>query len=131
VRLVQRGQRNQALELTYGLDIEAECGTVFHSAMDDAMADGDNLAANEQCVDGLYDLPSRLLVAEAIGRPHPFGDSGSRSIADAEARFEPDALDLAAEEQLLLVHTKQGKLDAGRTGIKNCKTIRHWRILRQ
>jgi len=98
VRLVEWGRRNQTFELSYCIHINAEREAIFHSTMYDAMADGDNLAANEPCVDGVYDLPGRLLVAEAIGRPHPFGNSGSRSIADFEARFEPDALDLAAEE---------------------------------
>ena len=113
VRLVQRGQRNQTLELTHGVDIDAEWDAVFHSAMYNPMTDGDNLAADEQCVSGLYDLPGCCRVVKALGRPRLFGNSGARGVADFEARLQSNAFNLATKEQLLVVRRKQCEFDAG------------------
>jgi hypothetical protein len=62
------------------------------------MTDGDNLAADEECVSGLYDLPGCCRMVEALGRPCLFGNSATSSIADLKVRLQSDAFNLAPKE---------------------------------
>ena len=113
VRLVQRGERDQLFKLRQDRLGDQDGGGEVQSAVDDAVAEGNDLLAAEEVLPGLEDFPRGRVVGEAVGGPGSFEHRVAAGVTDFQGRGDTDLFDLAAQAGRAFLQSVDGELDAG------------------
>ena len=128
VRLVQRRERIQALEVGKDVGIDADGRRIREAAVHDAMADGAQRMIAEVLADERDDMRERSIMSErgAVG-PSPLAQSFAARIEGFEARRRIDLFDLPVVQpsEIAAALGEQRELDARRAGVDDGDRIAH------
>ena len=120
VRLMQRRQRDVALQPRHDRMIDQHRASMIRPAMDDAMADGDGVDVEFVAQPGAGDRHRGRHIRHRLDRIGPVGQRIAGRAAGAQSRTAADPVHLALDLPLqpaLAFHREDLKLDAGGAGI--------------
>jgi hypothetical protein len=130
VRLVQRGQRNQSLQIGDNALVEPDCPVVAQTSMHHPMAGSLDFHVAGTLLQPAQDIAQGAgMVQRRTARPLiPLVDFPAGRVLDLKARIAAQTFHLAFEQQVrlrLAAVGEDGELDAGRAGVDHQYPLFH------